>query len=312
MKSCVDHTKSKNTNENEPPKSEENLVFKLENEDGTEESQGASNAPVKRGGKTEKILTERNVGCSGSVKSGVRVGARNKTSRGNGVVRIKMVGSGRKHRKKASVDEEEWSLNPVMEKVVTGKLMMLKEVKGRIIMEKGVMENTMMENIQLRSVQELDAVNITLQVNIHHALEQTQENAPKQDTTVGTEENAPNQDTAVVTDENDMNGDTTVVPQMNEDGNSVSHVMTITEKQETVVCEIKEDAKSVEEKEEESTCVMKNVKNGHMVMAKDDITMKENKIVENNTVVCGIKEIAKSVGEKESTCVTERETMISL
>ena len=45
-----------------------------------------------------------------------------------------------------------------------------------------------------------------------------------------------------------MNEDTTVVPQMNEDGNSVSHGMTVTEKQETVVCEIKEDAKSVGER----------------------------------------------------------------
>ena len=32
------------------------------------------------------------------------------------MVRIKVVGSGSKHRKKASVDEEEWLLNPVMEK----------------------------------------------------------------------------------------------------------------------------------------------------------------------------------------------------
>ena len=49
------------------------------------------------------------LGHSGSVGSGVRVGAGNKASRGDGVVRIKMVGSGSKHRKKASVDEEEWS-----------------------------------------------------------------------------------------------------------------------------------------------------------------------------------------------------------
>ena len=35
----------------------------------------------------------------------------------------------------------------------------------------------------------------------------------------------------------------------------MSHGMTVREKQETVVCEIKEDAKSVGEKEEESTCV---------------------------------------------------------
>ena len=89
--------------------------------------------------------------------------AGNKASRGDGVVRIKMVGSGSKHRKKASVDEEEWSLNPVMEKTVTEKPVMLKEVKGRIVMEKEVMENTVMENIQLRSEQELDDVNITIQ-----------------------------------------------------------------------------------------------------------------------------------------------------
>ena len=51
---------------------------------------------------------------------------------------------------------------------------------------------------------------------MHHALELTQENA-----------------------HNNMNEDTTVVPQMNEDGNSVSHGMTVREKQETVVCEMK-------------------------------------------------------------------------
>ena len=43
---------------------------------------------------------------------------------------------------------------------------------------------------------------------------------------------------------------------MNEDGNSVSHGMTVREKQETVVCEIKDDAKSVDAKEKEvSKCV---------------------------------------------------------
>ena len=96
------------------------ILFKLEDEDETEESQGVSNAPVKGADKTEKILTERNVGhVVDPVRSGVRVGARNKASRGDGVVRMTMVGSSSKCRKKASVDEEEWLLNPVMEKTVT-------------------------------------------------------------------------------------------------------------------------------------------------------------------------------------------------
>ena len=48
---------------------------------------------------------------------------------------------------------------------------------------------------------------------------------------------------------NNMNKDTTVVPQMNEDGNSVAHGVTVSEKHETVVCEIKnDDAKSVDAK----------------------------------------------------------------
>ena len=145
------------------------------------------------------------------------MGAGKKASKGNDVARIKMVESGSKH-KKTSFDEEEWLLNPVMEKTVMEKPVMLKEVKGRIVMENEVMENTMTENIQLRSEQELDDMNITIQVDVHHTLELTQENAP-----------------------NNRNEDTTVAPQMNEDGNSVSHGMTVREKQETVVCEIKND-----------------------------------------------------------------------
>ena len=43
-------------------------------------------------------------------------------------------------------------------------------------MEKEVMENTVIENIQLRSEQELDDMNITIQVDIHHTLELTEEN----------------------------------------------------------------------------------------------------------------------------------------
>ena len=38
MKTCVHHMKAKNKNENEPPESQENLVFKLEDEDEREES----------------------------------------------------------------------------------------------------------------------------------------------------------------------------------------------------------------------------------------------------------------------------------
>ena len=181
IKTCVDHTKAKNTNENNPTES-------------------------------QKILTERKVKHSASVRSGVRVDGGNKASRGDVVVRIEMVGCGSKHRRKASPDEEEWSLNPVIEKLVTEKPVMLKEDKGRIVMEKEVMENTVMENIQPRSEQELDDVKITIQSDVHHALEITQENT-----------------------HNNMNEDTTVVPQMNEDGNSVSHGTTVTEKQDSCV-----------------------------------------------------------------------------
>ena len=111
------------------------------------------------------------------------------------------------------------------------------------------MENTVMENIQLRSEQELDDVTITIQADVHHALELTQENAP-----------------------NNMNEVTTVVPQMNEDGNSVSHGMTVTEKQGTVVCEIKnDDAKSVDAKETESRFVMEKGNNDLTMMEKDNI-----------------------------------------
>ena len=67
------------------------------------------------------------------------MGAGKKASRGDGV---ETVGSGIKHRKKASVDEEEWLLQSCDGKnLVTEKPVMLKEVKGRIVMEKEVMEN---------------------------------------------------------------------------------------------------------------------------------------------------------------------------
>ena len=69
MKTCVEHTKAKNSNENNPTKS-------------------------------QKILAGRKVRHNGSVRSGTRLDARNKASRGDGVVRIKMAGSGSKHRKR--------------------------------------------------------------------------------------------------------------------------------------------------------------------------------------------------------------------
>ena len=147
------------------------------------------------------------------------------------------------------------------------------------------MENTVMENIQLRSEQELDDVNITIQAHVHHALELTQENAP-----------------------NNMSEDTTVVPQMNEDGNSVSHGMTVTEKQETVVCEIKEDAKSLGAKEKESKCVMEKGNNDLTVMEKDDIIMNEKGMAKQNKDVCEIKEDTKFVrikGKGKGFCVCD-------
>ena len=60
MKTCVDHAKAKNTNENDPTESQENLFFSgLEDvRMKTEESQGVSNAPVQEAGKTEKILQQ--------------------------------------------------------------------------------------------------------------------------------------------------------------------------------------------------------------------------------------------------------------
>ena len=75
----------------------------------------------------------------------------------------------------------------MIEKSMTEKHVMLKEVKGRIVMEKEVMENTVMENIQFRSEKELDDVEITIQVEVHHALEITKENPHNnmnEDTTV--------------------------------------------------------------------------------------------------------------------------------
>ena len=45
----------------------------------------------------------------------------------------------------------------------------------------------MIEKIQLGSVQELNGMNIPIQAYIHHTLELTQENAPKQDTIVVTD-----------------------------------------------------------------------------------------------------------------------------
>ena len=97
-----------------------------------------------------------------------------------------------------------------------------------------------------------------------------------------------------------MNEDTTVVPQMNEDGNSVSHGMTVREKQETVVCEIKnDDAKSVDAKEKESKCVMENRNNDLTMINKDNIVMEEKAMVKHNKDVCDIKEDTKFAGEKE-------------
>ena len=82
---------------------------------------------------------------------------------------------------------------------MTEKPVMLKEVKGRIMMKKEVMENTVMETIQLRSEQELDDVKITIQGDVHHTLEITEKNA-----------------------HNNMNEDTTVVCEIkNDDAKSV-------------------------------------------------------------------------------------------
>ena len=176
-------------------------------------------------------------------------------------------------------------MNPVIEKKSDRDTCNVKEVKGRIMMKKEVMKNTVMENIQLRSEQELDDVNITIQVDVHHALEITQENA-----------------------HNNMNEDTTFVPQVNEDRNSVSHGMPVREKQETVVFEIKnDDAKSVDAKEKESKCVTENGNKDLTMMEKDNISMKEKGIVEHNKDVCEIKEDTKFAGERErnSACVME-------
>ena len=129
-----------------------------------------------------------------------------------------------------------------------------------------------MENIQLRSKQELDDMNITIQVDVHHALELTQENA-----------------------HNNMNEDTTVVPQMNEDGNSVSHGMTVREKQETIVCEIKND----DAKEKESKCVMENGNKDLTVIEKDNIVMKKKEWLNIIKMSVRLKKIQNLQGKRK-------------
>ena len=158
---------------------------------------------------------------------------------------------------------------------------MLKEVKGRIMMEKEVMENTVMETTQLRSEQELDDVKITIQVDVHHALEITKENP----------HNNVNEDTTVVCEI--KNDDAMSVDAKEKDSKCVmekgNKELTMMEKYNILmkekrmvednkdVCEMKEDTKSAGEKERDSACVMEQRKN--------DLTMMGN--------------------EKESRCVTE-------
>ena len=100
-----------------------------------------------------------------------------------------------------------------------------------------VMENTMMENIQLRSEQELDQMNITIQADVHHALELMQKNAPKLDTIVLVE-----------------NGNNDVIMMEKDDIMMKAREMVNDNKD---VSDIKKDTKFVVEKEKEgdSSCV---------------------------------------------------------
>ena len=80
MKTCVGHAMSKKENEEKAEETKGYHVFESDQENEIEETEAASNTPVKRGGRSRKILTERNVRHGGSVKSGVVVGTRRKAS----------------------------------------------------------------------------------------------------------------------------------------------------------------------------------------------------------------------------------------